>query len=149
MNIIPPITMICEYLSVDPSTLKNLGEERVVIKAQLLRLLLRMAASTLPFDGDWYCETNPDVRKAFEAGEIADLREDFLSTGFFEGRVGAPVVLNEAWYLAQFPDVRNAIASGRATSARDHYEMVGVAEWRAPPPEVIEDLHRWRSALIK
>ena len=84
MDIIPPIAIICDYLDIGPSILKNPNDERVVIKAQFLRLLLSMAVSQLPFDAEWYCEAHPDIREAFEAGEITDLREHFVSTGFFE-----------------------------------------------------------------
>ena len=146
---VPPLDMICDYLKLEQKALQRPGEETLVIKVELLRLLLQTALLSLPFSADWYVTTYPDIRDAFEAGKIIDLREHFLSTGFFEGRLGAPPEMNEEWYLEQFPDVRKAMRAGEVPSAARHYETVGVREWRAPRPEVIEEIRRWRTALLR
>ncbi len=149
MPFIPPLDMICSYLGVDERALREPNGETVAVKVDLLRLLLELAASALPFNADWYVEANPDIKEAFTDGKITDLREHFFSTGFFEGRLGEPDEINEDWYLMQYADVRRALRSGRVESALQHYETVGKREWRSPRPEVTEDLHRWRNALLK
>lgn len=39
------------------------------------------------FDGDWYQESYPDIRLAYQAGRIASLQEHYLEHGVAEGRL--------------------------------------------------------------
>ena len=149
MSYIPPLDLICTYLGVDPAVLKDPKDETVTVKVELVHLFLRLVASGVQFDPEWYTRAHPDIGDAFSAGIIADLKEHFVSTGFFEGRLGAPEAIDEEWYLNQFPDVGKALRSGQVESVAEHYITVGKREWRAPRAEAVEELLRWRSALLK
>jgi hypothetical protein len=55
-----------------------------------------------------------------------------VSDGYFEGRLPAPVKIDEAWYLRRYPDVAEGISKGLLTSAQEHFEMDGYREGRLP-----------------
>jgi hypothetical protein len=55
-----------------------------------------------------------------------------VNDGYFEGRLPAPIRVDEAWYLRRYPDVAEGIRKGILTSAQEHFDMDGYKEGRLP-----------------
>src|SRR5215470_5249256 len=92
-------------------------KRKVAIGADVLKDLVTRALVNVDFDEEWYLESYPDVREAYEKGQIKDLKEHFVTSGYFEGRQPYAMKFDEKWYLRNYPDVREAIAAGRIGSA--------------------------------
>lgn len=120
---------------------------KVAISTRLLLVLLREAVRNLPFDAQFYLATNPDLARAFQAGEIPDLHAHFITAGYLEGRAGAPPPIDEAFYLATYADVGEALRRGEIASASEHYMSRGAAEGRLPAPVLRPAIDSWASIL--
>jgi hypothetical protein len=121
---------------------------KVSVPAQLLKELLTIAASTLPFDLDFYLSTYPDIKSAYEAGRIPDPRKHFVEEGYIEGRFGSPPHVDEKYYTTKYKDVRDAVdADGGVSSALEHYLKAGAFEGRCPNAESEAALNRWMTLL--
>jgi hypothetical protein len=94
----------------------------------IIRLLLRGVA----VDEAWYLTEYPDIAEAVAAGEVKSARHHFIDSGYFEGRLPAPLEIDEAWYLGEYPDVAEGIERGEIQSARQHYLEHGYEEGRWP-----------------
>ena len=122
-------------------------KSRVGVPTQVLKELIRIMASTLPFDLDFYLSTYPDIREAYEAGEIADPRTHFVEQGYIEGRLGADPNVDEEFYKNTYPDVKAAIAAGELKSALEHYLRAGAFEARFPNSGSVANTKRWLALL--
>ena len=120
---------------------------KVPVPAQLLKELLSVAASTLPFDMDFYLTTYPDIKSAYEAGRISDPRQHFVEEGYLEGRFGSKPNVDEEYYINMYKDVRAVIAGGGIASGLDHYLRSGAFEGRFPNSESEKTIKRWMSIL--
>jgi hypothetical protein len=120
---------------------------KVGIPTQLLKELLRIVASTLPFELDFYLATYPDIREAYKAGRIADPRTHFIEAGYMEGRFGSKPNVDENYYRNTYPDVEAAIAAGELNSALEHYLRGGAFEGRLPNSESVASVERWLAIL--
>jgi hypothetical protein len=94
----------------------------------IIRLLLR----SVPVDEAWYLAEYPDIAEAVAAGEVKSARHHFIDSGYFEGRLPAPMDIDEAWYLSEYPDVAEGIERGEIQSARQHFLEHGYDEGRSP-----------------
>ncbi len=119
------------------------GKTRVAVKACGLKLLVEQLVASLPFDEALYLEHNPDVALSFKEGNILDLHQHFLTSGYFEGRVASPVRVDEEYYLASYPDVAEAIRRREVASATAHYASAGAIEGRSPTKESEPAFRRW------
>lgn len=99
--------------------------------------LLRLIASTLPVDQEWYLEHYADLREAHRVGAIVSGASHFIDSGYIEGRLPADLVVDENWYLQQYPDVAESIATGAFASARDHFLQHGYKEGRLPRADAV------------
>ncbi len=81
-----------------------------------------------------YLTTYEDVARVVRASQITFAKEHFVRDGYFEGRLPAPVKVNEEWYLKQYPDVREGIRRGDFESAQKHFISEGYREGRRPLP---------------
>jgi hypothetical protein len=121
---------------------------KVPVPAQLLKELLTIAASTLPFDLDFYLATYPDIKKAYDSGLISDPRTHFIQEGYIEGRFGSKPDVDEKYYTTTYADVRAVINAGSGVaSALDHYLQAGVFEGRFPNPEGELNVKQWNAIL--
>lgn len=150
---IPNGRMLLESIGLSRERL-NAGRNlkiKVPVPAQLLKELLTMAAANLPFDIDFYLSTYPDIRSAYEAGEISDPRSHFIQEGYVEGRFGSKPEVDPEYYMATYPDVRAILESnaGEVKSALDHYLRWGAFEGRCPNPDVELDVKRWKAMLAR
>jgi hypothetical protein len=93
----------------------------------IVRLLLR----SVTFDEAWYLAEYPDIAEAIAAGDVKSARHHFIDSGYFEGRLPAPLEVDEAWYLAEYPDVAEGIERGEIESARQHFLEHGFEEGRS------------------
>ena len=144
---IPNGRLLIESLGFTRDRLTAGIKSKVAVPAQLLKELLAIAASTLPFDLDFYLAQYPDIRQAHDAGQIADPRTHFIEQGYLEGRFGSKPDVDEEYYKSTYPDVKAAIASGDVESALDHYLRAGAFEARFPNSESVADSKRWLAIL--
>ena len=138
---VPPIDTLEALLGVK---LDREDDTLVRVQKNVLRALVMAALHAVDFDIETYLQNNPDLRGAWERGEIPDLHAHFINSGFFERRLASPPKVDEQWYLDQNRDVGAAINEGRVASAQQHYEERGAAEWRAPNPGLATSFHIWR-----
>lgn len=104
-----------------------------VVETRLRRLVI-YTLNGVAFDADWYLASYPDVRVAFEAGQIASARDHYLSCGYFEGRWPRPINVDAEWYIRAYPDVAAAIRDRRVQTAQEHFARDGFNEGRTPFP---------------
>lgn len=123
------------------------SRSKVAIDAKLLRLILQHLVSHMPFSEEFYCATYADIAAAATAGHIPDLHRHYVETGYFEGRLGAPEVVDEAFYVATYADVATAIERGEVGSGAEHYGKSGAAEGRIPSPAMQPEIDAWMSLL--
>jgi hypothetical protein len=121
---------------------------KAAVALPVIKAILCAAAASLPFDPKFYLETYPDIRKAYEAGEIKDLRAHFIEFGYLEGRMSARPVFDEDFYKATYPDVAAALAKGEVKSALDHYISAGSFEGRNASPLTME-MNKWWSDMFR
>jgi hypothetical protein len=85
---------------------------KIAVPLPALRAILLAAIAGLPFDEEFYVSAYPDIKTAYESGQIVDLRAHFVER-YFEGRLGVPPIFDEAFYLQNYPDVAAAVAGRR------------------------------------
>jgi hypothetical protein len=130
-------------------TLSVLSRERIqagtkaAISLPILREIIMVAVSKLPFDEEFYLTAYEDIREAYNSGVVSDLRSHFIEEGYFEGRFGARPDVHADFYLETYPDVAQAIANKQVTSALEHYMRAGAAEGRFANPEDQQILTNW------
>jgi hypothetical protein len=146
-NGVPNGRLLIESIGLSRDRLTAGMKSKVAVPVQLLRELLAIAASTLPFDREFYLATYPDVREACNAGRISDPRTHFVEEGFIEGRFGSKPNIDEDYYKATYPDVKAAIVAGDVVSALDHYMRAGAFEARLPNSASLENTKRWLAIL--
>jgi hypothetical protein len=144
----PVLEDFLDYIDVPAD--KLVGPRKVLVSLDLLRGLIGLAAGGLSYDEQYYRDRYPDLKRAAEMGEIADLKMHFISHGFFErrqacARQAAPV--DQEWYLSEYPDVAKALAEGRVSSVTDHYLSTGRREGRRPAGDLSEAMMALISAL--
>jgi hypothetical protein len=142
---LPHIDQLLQALRISRERLNS--RSKVAIDTRLLRILLHSLAGQLPFDPEFYLDSNADVAAAYESGSITDLHRHFIETGFIEGRFGAAPEVDEPFYAASYKDIGAAIRRGEVASARDHYVRAGAAEGRIPSEAMRQDIERWASVL--
>jgi hypothetical protein len=128
VNYFPPFEAIRR--SVDIQAVR--GDLRVNMTYEEFVGLLRLMISGIEVDEDWYARTYDDIGQAIRTGSISSARQHFISDGYFEGRLPAPIKVDEAWYLTRYPDVADGIRKGLLTSAQEHFNMDGYKEGRLP-----------------
>lgn len=123
------------------------GRSKIAVDVRLLKALLQALVARTPFDADFYLKTYPDVAEAHARGDIPDLQQHFVETGFFEGRFGAPPSVDDAFYTSVYADVAAAIERGTIASAAEHYLASGAAEGRLPNAAIKPEVDYWASIL--
>ncbi len=119
------------------------SSSKIAVSLPLLRAIISVAVSEMPFDPVFYLGMYPDIRHAYEAGRITDLRNHFIETGYFEGRFGTEPRFDEEFYQNTYPDVSEALTAGKANSAFDHYVRAGAFEGRHPTAIDQESNNQW------
>jgi hypothetical protein len=140
---VPNGRLLIESIGLSRERLTAGIKSKVAVPTQLLKELLTIVASTLPFDLDFYLATYPDIREAFGTGRIANPRTHFIEEGYIEGRFGSKPNIDEEFYKNTYPDVKAAIATGVVESAFDHYMRAGAFEARFPNSEGVANTKRW------
>lgn len=130
---LPPLELICRILGI--RAIPSEGTSMVSVDAEGLRWLISTLVEKQCIDESWYQENNPDVAGAIMAKDIASCRDHFIRTGYFEGRLPAPLAYDEAWYLGRYPDVATAVRNGDIPDGKTHYLQSGWREGRAGIPE--------------
>ena len=86
----------------------------------------------IDLDQDWYLHRYPDVAAAIGSDMVADARQHYCESGYFEHRMPYRIDVDEAWYAAQYADVQAAVAKQVFGSAQEHFEAIGYREGRHP-----------------
>jgi hypothetical protein len=128
VNYFPPFEVIRR--SVDIQAVR--GELRVNMTYEEFVALLRLMISGIEVDEEWYARVYEDIGNAIRTGGIRSARQHFISDGYFEGRLPAPIQVDEVWYLNKYPDVADGIRKGLLASAQEHFNMDGYKEGRLP-----------------
>jgi hypothetical protein len=146
VQVLPPNgRVLLEVLGFSFERLQTGGKAAVPLP--VMQAILSAAAASLRFDPEFYLGAYADVRQAYEAGEIKDVREHFIEVGYLEGRMGAPPEFDENFYTTQYPDVAAALTRGKAKSALDHYIYAGSFEGRHATAAAME-ADKWWSAFL-
>jgi hypothetical protein len=116
---------------------------KVAVSLPVLRAIISAAIAEMPFEPEFYQDTYPDIRQAYEAGQIADLHTHFIESGYFEGRLGADPGFDEQYYKSAYPDVVEALATGKASSAFEHYVRAGAFEGRHANASNRDSARQW------
>ena len=141
----PHIDLILQSLRINRDRLSS--KSKIAIDARLLRLMLQTIAAKLPFSEDFYMESYPDLAEAYAAGKIPNLHQHFVDSGYLEGRVGSPPLVDEGYYLGAYKDVGKAVAAGDIANATEHYMRAGAAEGRVPNAATRQLIDNWMSVL--
>jgi len=142
---IPHIELLLQALRINRDRLNS--RSKVAIDAKLLKTLLQAIAARAPFSEAFYKQTYPDVASAHAAGQIPDLHQHYVESGYFEGRFGAAPPVDEAFYTSNYKDVGQAVLSGDVASGVEHYLRSGAAEGRLPNAESRAEMESWMSVL--
>lgn len=126
MTPLPPFDLLKEKLSLSSIN----GEIRINASYDEFLEIVRSLVSSASFDEVWYAKEYPDVVDAVAAKEFKSLKAHFIDCGYFEGRLPAPLVVNEELYLEQYPDVAEGIERGEIQSAQQHFAEHGYWEGR-------------------
>lgn len=120
---------------------------KAAISLPVLKAILIVATSGMPFDEEFYRLTYPDLRAAYDAGDVTDLRTHFIEEGYFEGRFGSKPEVDEQFYRDTYPDVAAAVAKGDVLSGLDHYMRAGAFEGRFANADDMDTVKRWNGLL--
>lgn len=142
---VPHLDLLTQSMRITRDRLNS--RSKIAIDARLLRLILQNLISHMPFSEAFYRDSYEDLAAAAAAGQIPDLHRHYVETGYFEGRLGAPPVVDEAFYVATYPDVAGAIERGDVASATEHYLRSGAAEGRAPSAALKPEIDNWMNLL--
>ncbi len=142
---IPHIDLLLQALRISRDRLGS--KSKIAIDAKLLKVLIQTMVANAPFSEEFYKQNYPDLANAQTAGQIPDLHQHFVETGFFEGRFGAPPPVDEAYYTSTYKDVGQAVLKGDVVSGTEHYLRSGAAEGRVPNEEIRADLEAWMLVL--
>ena len=142
---IPHIDLLLQALRISRDRLGS--KSKIAIDAKLLKMLIQTMVANAPFSEEFYKQNYPDLAAAQTAGQIPDLHQHFVETGFFEGRFGAPPPIDEAYYTSTYKDVGQAVLKGDVVSGTEHYLRSGAAEGRVPNEEIRADLEAWMLVL--
>ncbi|MEL7125146.1 MAG: hypothetical protein AAGK30_02895 [Pseudomonadota bacterium] len=106
------------------------SDQTMPLPTTVLRDLIKYAVAA-EFDSDWYLERYPDVAKAIDKGVELSALDHYANSGIYEGRIPAPIALDEFDYMLRHRDVADAVKAGEMSSASDHFYMSGFLEGRA------------------
>lgn len=137
----PTVSQISKALKVQNGVIA--GEKKTLVSLEMLRVLIQLALDGMDFDEKLYLEENPDLATAWKKKEITNLKEHFISTGYFEGRRIPGIKFDERWYLKKYKDVEVALKNGSIKNPRHHYETVGEKEGRAPNSDAVAEMEIW------
>ncbi len=142
---LPHIDLLLQSMRINRDRLNS--RSKIAVDAKLLRTLLQRIVMQLPFSAEFYETTYPDIGEAAAAGKIPDLHRHFVETGFFEGRLGCAVEVDEEFYTGLYKDVALAVQRGDVVSGADHYMRSGAAEGRIPNPALKPEIDVWTGIL--
>lgn len=141
----PHIDLLLQALRINRDRLNS--KSKIAIDAKLLKAVLQAMVAGAPFNEEFYKQSYPDLAAAQASGQIPDLRQHFIETGYFEGRFGAPPQVDEAYYTSTYKDVGQAVLKGDVSSGTEHYLRSGASEGRVPNEEVRPELEAWMLVL--
>jgi len=136
---LPPIQVLLRGLGISELPVDC---QKIEVSGRFLRHILGELARGVCFDADFYAKANPDVEAAVSAGQSPSLIEHFVTHGFFEGRLSAPIRLDPEWYARRYPDLAGLSAAELAR----HYAEYGRFEGRVGVPDDAAAM-RWSAAV--
>jgi hypothetical protein len=127
MHIPPPIEVLVPSMEVMP-------DGRVVCQLEDLRNLVRMALTSTYVDESWYRKEYRDVAAAITNGSVLSAAEHYRRSGYLDGRVPFPPVVDAVWYLEQNIDIQQL-----HVRPAQHFIDSGYHEGRIPHKPAIDD----------
>src|SRR3546814_18672540 len=73
------------------------------------RKLIEGALEGVEFDEKWYLKQYGDIADAHRKVQIVNLREHFITSGYFEGRRPSGRHFDTRWYVSTNKDVADAL----------------------------------------
>ena len=146
---VPSFALVARAIGLSDGALDSPGTESLKVDREAMKLLLRFVAFAADFDEKTYLKRNPDIATAYEEGKITDLRNHFVESGFFEGRIASDVRFDEEWYLQIYPDVADAVREGVIPSAITHFKHRGELELRSPNEASLPWIQAWAGVLAQ
>jgi hypothetical protein len=140
---VPPYALLQQGIAISPDG------NAVLMSRDLFRLLTGTLAQAAGFDPQWYGTEYPDVAEAIRNGELGSAAEHFTYCGYEEGRIPAPLAVDEDFYRGLYPDVEDALAGGAFAGADEHYRAIGYREGYVPTPEAEGDALRWQHVITE
>jgi hypothetical protein len=96
---VPSYECLLRSLRTNKEVLETSNE--ITIPVALLNLLLQLAVAHCDFDEDVYLGANPDVREAVRRGHVESGQMHYIGYGYFEGRRGGTVKIDEQIYMRE------------------------------------------------
>ena len=112
----------------------ELRQKTVSVNSEFLRHLMTEIARTHRFDAQFYLATYPDVEAAHIAGDITNLHQHYLQSGYFEGRLPHEPAFDPKWYFEHYPDLAGSYSADDKAGLHRHYLDTGMAEGRLGSP---------------
>ena len=110
---IPNGRLLIESIGLSQERLTVRMKSKVAVPTQLLKELISIVASTLPFDLDFYLCDIPGYSQKHTRLVTFPIQElHFIEEGYIEGRFGSKPNIDEEFYKNTYPDIRTAIAAG-------------------------------------
>ena len=60
---------------------------KVAVSLPVLRAIISVAIAEMPFEPEFYLDTYPDIRQAYESGQITDLKTHFIESRIFRRQI--------------------------------------------------------------
>src|SRR3546814_860803 len=130
MKYFPSLSLMTRALRIGVDDFNR--HKMTLVSTKVLRKLIEAALEGVEFDEKWYLKQYGDIADAHRKGQIVNLREHFITSGYFEGRRPSGRHFDARWYVSTNKDVADALRQGRLDSPLAHYERVGESEGRPP-----------------
>ena len=125
---IVPVTRLFQLLGIEDI---DFDSATLSVSTAGLKRILEEFARNQPFDPEFYAESYPDIEAARLAGQVTNLHDHFVKTGFFEGRLPCEPPFDPVWYATYYPDLAAAIPTHDVAALRNHFLSAGLKEGRA------------------
>src|SRR3546814_6320613 len=84
MKYFPSLSLMTRALRIGVDDFNR--HKMTLVSTKVLRKLIEAALEGVEFDEKWYLKQYGDIADAHRKGQIVNLREHFITSGYFEGR---------------------------------------------------------------
>src|SRR3546814_4961806 len=112
MKYFPSLSLMTRALRIGVDDFNR--HKMTLVSTKVLRKLIEAALEGVEFDEKWYLKQYGDIADAHRKGQIVNLREHFITSGYFEGRRPSGRHFDARWYVSTNKDVADALRQGRS-----------------------------------